>query len=196
MLKEKNQEQLDEVKEFKQEVTRLKLDLEVKEHDLQYKENKWAELDKIIVNYARDDEKLQEELGNIHYLCDDYTTERKITTVVSENQKLKNRNKKIKKELKEFKYASEMGDGSKPERHITAEDFSSKANSVANFEGLLSNLDEDEEALDDNFSSNLLTYRERSGNTTKHFRILKDSDENTGSTKETLETQNGERTPK
>jgi len=54
----------------------------------QSKEKKWAEVEKILVTYARKDLDLRQKLTDIKYICDDPSSKRKISTVVKQNEEL------------------------------------------------------------------------------------------------------------
>lgn len=85
------------------EISKLRTKLESKEYDLQAREKKWAEVDQILIKYAREDGELREKLDEIQYLCDDLTTARKITTVISQNEDLKTQLEEMRTQLTEYK---------------------------------------------------------------------------------------------
>lgn len=62
--------------------------LERKETMFQAKEKKWAEVERILVTYARKDLDLRQKLTDIKYICDDPSSKRRITTIVNENENL------------------------------------------------------------------------------------------------------------
>lgn len=55
---------------------------------MQQKEQKWFEVEKLMVEYARDDMLLRKKLCEAKYLCDDSTTGRGINNVIAQNKEL------------------------------------------------------------------------------------------------------------
>jgi hypothetical protein len=94
--------------------------LERKETMFQAKEKKWADVEKILVTYARKDMELRQKLTDIKYICDDPSSKRQITTVLNENEVLKRKVENAEKELElmrsQLTMQTEMGN--------SAEDFS------------------------------------------------------------------------
>lgn len=86
-----------------EKITELKEILERKETLFQSKEKKWAEVEKIVVVYARKDLELREKLTDIKYICDDPSSKRKITTVINENDDLHRKVEEYKKEIDELR---------------------------------------------------------------------------------------------
>ena len=86
-----------------EKISELKEILERKETLFQSKEKKWAEVEKIVVVYARKDLELREKLTDIKYICDDPSSKRKITTVINENDDLHRKVEEYKKQLEEMK---------------------------------------------------------------------------------------------
>lgn len=74
---------------YNQKITHLHEAIERKEFLFQLKEQKWAEIEKIMVNYARDDLHLQKMLADLRYICDDVSTRRNVRNVLQENDELK-----------------------------------------------------------------------------------------------------------
>ena len=55
------------------------------------------------MHYARKDKHLRDKLSEIKYICDDPSSRRRITTVVEENENLKNELVAMKSEMEELK---------------------------------------------------------------------------------------------
>jgi len=70
-------------------ITELTEAIERKEFLFQLKEQKWAAIEKIMVDYAREDENLQRMLADLRYICDDVSTRRNVKNVLQENVILK-----------------------------------------------------------------------------------------------------------
>lgn len=94
---EKGDAQLD----LEEKVDELKEQLEHKEYLLQSKEKKWADFEKVIVEYARADHDLRKKLDDIGYICDDPSSKRKISTVIHENEELRQCVSELKSQLQE-----------------------------------------------------------------------------------------------
>ncbi|CAI2374610.1 unnamed protein product [Moneuplotes crassus] len=90
-----------EVGDLKEQLADTKDALEMKEYLLQEKENKWKEFEDVIVSYANQHPDLQEKLSQIDYLCDEVTSQRKISNVVKENEDLKAKITSLKSQLSE-----------------------------------------------------------------------------------------------
>ena len=90
-----------ELQELKDRVQEIKDKLDEKEYELQLKEYNWAEFEKIIIHFVREDEEIMAMLNDVGYLCDDPSSKRKISTVVTENLKLKTKVHKLKNKLEE-----------------------------------------------------------------------------------------------
>jgi predicted RNase H-like nuclease (RuvC/YqgF family) len=67
------------------------------------KEKKWAELERIVVNYARKDLALRNKLTEIKYIWDDPSSKRRITTVVEENEVLRSQIDELKSDMGELR---------------------------------------------------------------------------------------------
>lgn len=63
--------------------------LDRKEYVMQVKESKWGEIEKIMAIYTKSDVILREQLQELKYLCDDTSSGRGISSVVKENEILK-----------------------------------------------------------------------------------------------------------
>ena len=74
---------------LKQRIRELDEAIERKEFLFQLKEQKWAAIEKIMVDYAREDLKLQRMLADLRYICDDVSTRRNVRNVLQENNELK-----------------------------------------------------------------------------------------------------------
>ncbi|CAI2369571.1 unnamed protein product [Moneuplotes crassus] len=94
---------IEKEKELTEKAEDIKVKLERTEHIFQNKEKKWAELERILVVYARNDQHLRHKLGEIKYICDDPSSNRRITTVVEENERLKTEMNDIRSEMEELK---------------------------------------------------------------------------------------------
>lgn len=53
---------------------------------MQQKESKWFEVEKLMVEYAREDLELRKKLCEVKFLCDDSSTGRGINNVIMENK--------------------------------------------------------------------------------------------------------------
>ncbi|CAI2360087.1 unnamed protein product [Moneuplotes crassus] len=103
LVQQNKDEHLMEKYELKDQITTLKDALEEKEYQFQVMEHKWSKIDSIITEYARCDPYLVSALDEARYLCDDVTTNRKITTVASENHQLRIQVQEMKSEISEMK---------------------------------------------------------------------------------------------
>ena len=72
-----------------QKIEHLNEVVERKEFLFQLKEQKWAEIEKIMVDYAREDLQLQKMLADLRYICDDVSTRRNVKNVLQQNEELK-----------------------------------------------------------------------------------------------------------
>ena len=63
--------------------------IERKEFLFQLKEQKWTCIEKVMVDYAREDIKLQRMLADLRYIWDDVSTRRNVKNVIQENEELK-----------------------------------------------------------------------------------------------------------
>mmetsp|Transcript_27530 Transcript_27530/g.24404 ORF Transcript_27530/g.24404 Transcript_27530/m.24404 type:complete len:168 (-) Transcript_27530:276-779(-) len=93
----------EEINDLNANIDKLRCNLETKEHELQIKENRWSEVDKVLVEYTRNDIGLRDKLTAIPHICDDLTTQRRITTVISENEELKNQVEEIQSQLTDYR---------------------------------------------------------------------------------------------
>lgn len=73
--------------------------LDRKEYVIQMKENKWNEIEKIMSIYTKSDYILRDQLAQLRYLCDDTSSGRGISSVIKENEALKDQLKAAKKEI-------------------------------------------------------------------------------------------------
>lgn len=73
--------------------------LDRKEYVIQMKENKWNEIEKIMSIYTKSDYILRDQLVQLRYLCDDTSSGRGISSVIKENEALKEQLKAAKKEI-------------------------------------------------------------------------------------------------
>lgn len=71
---------------FEEQITELKDKLERKEYFMQNKEKKWMEVEKILEEYVEEDEELRDKLYELRV---NVYSNKKITNVVEENEKLK-----------------------------------------------------------------------------------------------------------
>lgn len=71
---------------FEEQLNELKDKLERKEYFMQTKERKWLEVEKILEEYAEEDEELREKLYDLRV---NVFSNKKISNVVEENEKLK-----------------------------------------------------------------------------------------------------------
>jgi DNA repair exonuclease SbcCD ATPase subunit len=83
-FKEKESEMM-----LQQRIQELNEAIERKEFLFQLKEQKWAAIEQIMVNYAREDVKLQKMLADLRYICDDVSTRRNVKNVLQENDELR-----------------------------------------------------------------------------------------------------------
>jgi len=74
---------------YKEKIRELNESIERKEFLFQLKEQKWSAIEEIMVNYAREDEKLQRMLADLRYIWDDVSTQRNVKNVLQENEHLK-----------------------------------------------------------------------------------------------------------
>ncbi|CAI2365098.1 unnamed protein product [Moneuplotes crassus] len=74
---------------FQEQIRDMNDTLERKEFLFQLKEQKWSAIEQVMVNYAREDTKLQRMLADLRYICDDVSTTRNIKNVIQENEELK-----------------------------------------------------------------------------------------------------------
>lgn len=72
----------DRISEFKEQLDR-------KEYIIQLKENKWNEIERIMTIYSKNDHILREQLTQLKYLCDDTSAGRGISSVIKENETLR-----------------------------------------------------------------------------------------------------------
>jgi prenyltransferase beta subunit len=63
IMHQKELDNVEEISELKIKIRDLKEMVEVKETELQMKEQKWSELERIVVQYARSDPDLQDKLN-------------------------------------------------------------------------------------------------------------------------------------
>lgn len=77
--------------DYEQRIQDLTNKLEWKEYMIQQKEAKWFEVEKLMVEYARDDLELWKKLCEVKYLCDDSSTGWGINNVIVENKHLTNK---------------------------------------------------------------------------------------------------------
>lgn len=103
LLTQNQDEHLAEKYGLRESLKSLREALEYKEYQFQVMEHKWAQVDLIIAAYARYSPTLQDALDEIHHLCDDVTSKRKISTVISENEDLRLQIHEMKSEICELK---------------------------------------------------------------------------------------------
>ena len=72
-----------------QKIKELNEAIERKEFLFQLKEQKWTCIEKVMVDYAREDTRLQRMLADLRYIWDDVSTRRNVTNVLQENEDLK-----------------------------------------------------------------------------------------------------------
>lgn len=89
LIEEEKYERDCKVSNLREKIRELKDNLEYKETFLQTKEKKWSDVEKIFVEYARNDVNLQKKLNKLNYICDECTSVRKISTVIEENMELR-----------------------------------------------------------------------------------------------------------
>jgi DNA repair exonuclease SbcCD ATPase subunit len=91
-------EQINDEIKFKEQETELMLQerisdlneaIERKEFLFQLKEQKWAAIEYVMVDYAREDLKLQRMLADLRYIWDDVSKRRNVRNVLQENEDLK-----------------------------------------------------------------------------------------------------------
>jgi hypothetical protein len=91
-------EQINDEIKYKEHETELMLQekisdlseaIERKEFLFQLKEQKWAAIEHIMVDYAREDLKLQRMLADLRYIWDDVSTRRNVKNVLQENDDLR-----------------------------------------------------------------------------------------------------------
>lgn len=70
-------------------ISELEEAVERKEFLFQLKEQKWAAIENIMVDYAREDVKLQQMLADLRYIWDDVSTKRNVKNVLQENEDLR-----------------------------------------------------------------------------------------------------------
>jgi hypothetical protein len=103
LTKNLEREEAEIVFEFKNKIADLTDELDRKEFFLQAKEKKWSDLEKIVVEYARNDNRLRDKLDEIKYICDDPSSKRKISTVFYENEELKKHLSELQTQLDDVK---------------------------------------------------------------------------------------------
>ncbi|CAI2371211.1 unnamed protein product [Moneuplotes crassus] len=92
-----------EKRELVAKINSLRDLLEHKECQFQEKELKWARVDALITEHARGDPSLLEALNEAQYLCDNFVTNRKISTVITENERLKSQVEEMRSEIAEMR---------------------------------------------------------------------------------------------
>ena len=95
------------ISEYEERVEYIRNNLDHKEFLLQYKETKWAELDKLLVQYLETDDFLISKIDEIKYTV---IPDLKITNVVKQNERLTKLVKKKSSEIDQLKgYLVQLG---------------------------------------------------------------------------------------
>lgn len=101
LIEEEKYERDCKVTSLREQIRELKDNLEYKETFMQTKEKKWSDVEKIFVEYAKEDEDLQNKLDELNYIWDICSTARKIGSVVEENMDLKEKINELQSQLSE-----------------------------------------------------------------------------------------------
>ncbi|CAI2366930.1 unnamed protein product [Moneuplotes crassus] len=83
----------------KDQIADLMDQLDRKEYIIQLKEYKWNEIEQILSIYIKSDFNLRSKLGQLKYLCDDTSSGRGISSVIKENEILRNKLQSATKEI-------------------------------------------------------------------------------------------------
>lgn len=84
---------------WNEKISEYKEQLDRKEYVIQTKEKKWNEIEKIMTIYSKSDPILREHLTQLKYLWDDTSAGRGISSVIKENEILKNKLRVSKNEI-------------------------------------------------------------------------------------------------
>lgn len=99
-IKTFHEKAVEEIEKQSQEQIAYYIDqLDHKEYVMQLKEKKFNDIEKILNVYAKSDNGLRKQLTQLRYLCDEYSTQRGIRSVVEENETLKKKLKATQEEV-------------------------------------------------------------------------------------------------
>ena len=87
-------------RQLEETIDELNEKLEKKEHYMQQKEKKWMEIEEIMIEYAQDDDELQEKFRELKV---NIRQNQQISNVVYENEVIKNECTKLQNEIKRLK---------------------------------------------------------------------------------------------